>query len=187
MPTLFWGNYITSRQSCIVGSGGVADEASPGPRSVRHGRFGHCKNRSDAVGVADIEQHAFGNDAPHFSRWQVHHEKRLPALDLARIHAFFLKAGEDRAGVIAEVDAQLHEFVRSGHIAHGFDRTDAHVELFEQLGIYERLDCCGHHVVSLPHSPAQAPIGAWQTPDGTAKARTYELSFVSQRLHGINP
>ena len=58
---------------------------------------------------------------------------------LLQIRTFFLHPGENRAGVIAKVDAQLYELVRTWYIGYGFNSADAHVNLFEHLNIDEWL------------------------------------------------
>jgi hypothetical protein len=79
---------------------------SAGAGAIRHGRLGHGKNWPHTVGIADVEEHAFGNNASHLARLQVDDEQRLFALYLAGISALLPEAGDDGARVITEIDAQ---------------------------------------------------------------------------------
>src|SRR4051794_25812574 len=77
----------------------------PGATAVRYLSFRNSEHRQQAVSIADVEQHAFGFFAGHFSWAEVDNEQGLPALDF-RFHVapFLFHAGQNDAPVIAEID-----------------------------------------------------------------------------------
>src|SRR4051794_23314343 len=97
------------------------DEASDSscPGCVGNEPFRNAKQRSDAILVANVEEHALRDDALHLPRLKVHDKERLPANDLGSIGTLLLDASDDRTLMIAEVDLQQHKFIRALDIADG--------------------------------------------------------------------
>src|ERR1039458_10217978 len=76
----------------------------PGAGAVGDGDFGSGQHGREAVGEAEIEEHALLDDAAHFARLEIDHEEGLLALDLALVGALLLHGGENDALAIAEAD-----------------------------------------------------------------------------------
>ena len=105
------------------------------------GLFRNCQDRSGTVRIADIEEHAFGNDAAHFPRFQVDHKQRLAAFDLAGIRALLLESGDDLPLVVAEIDAQDNQLVGTRNVFDGPDRAGTDIDLVQHVDSDCRLDC----------------------------------------------
>src|SRR5664279_2038381 len=101
---------------------------SAGARTVRHWGFRYCEDRPHPVGISNVEKHPFRDDAAHGAMSQVHDEQRLLAYDLLWILSLQLQAGDDGAGVIAEVDPKLHQLCRAIDVRHRFDGAYAHID-----------------------------------------------------------
>ena len=91
-------------------------------------RFRHRQRRLHAVGIADIEQHPFRNLAHHFLWLEIDDEQRLLAFDLARIFALLFHSRQNAAAMIAEINCQLKQLVRTGDILDRNDRADANID-----------------------------------------------------------
>jgi hypothetical protein len=116
-----------------------------GAGAIRYGRLGHGEDRPHTIGIADIKQHSFGNNASHFTRLQIDDEQCLFALDLAGIGALLLEAGNDGSRMIAEIDGKRDQFVGAGNICDGLDGADADVELIQNVESDGRFDGSGSH------------------------------------------
>jgi hypothetical protein len=81
-------------------------------------------------------------------------------LDLARVVALLLHAGEDGAAEVAEVDVEADELAGAGHVEHGDDRPDPDVERRDGVDTDLLLDRCCH--MDLRRAAPSAP------PDGTS-------------------
>src|SRR5512136_1314228 len=91
-------------------------EASTGACTVRNWPLRHRQHWREAVGVPEIEEHAFRDLACHSARLEVDHEQRLAALNLLRIRPFLLHARQDGPPVIAKVDDETHQLPGAGHV-----------------------------------------------------------------------
>ena len=99
--------------------GGPPDGDRPAARSQPSrvpsgtGLSGTASTGDEPVGVAHVEEHPLGDLAADTARRQVHHEQRLPPLDLPRDRRAPLQPGHDPAAMIPEVDDQAHQAVRA--------------------------------------------------------------------------
>src|SRR5689334_9946392 len=98
---------------------------STGPSPIGNGTLWNGKHRSDSVGVADIEEHAFRNFAGHFARLEIHDEQSLAAFNFAGIRPLLSDARENGSRMIAEVHRELHQFVRTRNLLHALDGADS--------------------------------------------------------------
>jgi hypothetical protein len=89
---------------------------SPRPGAIGHGLFGDRKHRSDAVLIADIEEHAFGDDPLQPAWLKIDDKQSLLADYLVRIGTFLLDPGYDGALMIAEIDVKLHQMIRTWNV-----------------------------------------------------------------------
>src|SRR5580704_1054983 len=122
--------------SCaLCASEPLAGASAVGNRPLRQGERG-----SNAIGVADIEKHSFGNFSGHLARLEIQHKKGLAGFQFARIIALLPDPGENRPRVIAEIHRELHQLFRTRHFLHAFDRADADVKRFERLDGHQRFD-----------------------------------------------
>ena len=81
-------------------------------RAVGYRALGHGQGGLETVGIAEVEEQAFGKFAGHAARFQVDHEQSLLPFNLARICAFFADAGKNGARVIAKIHDESHQFFR---------------------------------------------------------------------------
>jgi hypothetical protein len=101
----------------------------------------------DAVGEAEVEEHALGDLAHHFARLEVDHEERLDADELFGPRALLLHPRKDRPRVIAEVHRQAQQLVGLRDFLDAFDRADPEVDRREGRERNGRFDRCGCHGV----------------------------------------
>ena len=135
----------------------------PTPRAYHPGPL-RASPPAYPVGESEIEQHALRHDAAHFPRLQIDYEQRLPSVDLLRLGALLLHAGENDALVIAEADAELQQLVGVRHIVHGQNRAHADVELVQHCRRDVRFNGSGNH-----SRPSIARLALW--PDAACKNR----------------
>jgi hypothetical protein len=57
-----------------------------------------------------------------------------------RVGTLLFYPGQDGSGVVAEVDVKPHQLLRFRDVAHSLDRTDSHIDLFEDVERDRRLD-----------------------------------------------
>src|SRR5262249_29517085 len=98
-----------------------------GTSAVRNRTLRDRKDRRYTVSVANIKEHTFGSFAGHFARLQIYYEQGLSPFNFVRIGAFLFDARENRAGVIAEIYGELHQFIRTRDLFYTFDSADANV------------------------------------------------------------
>lgn len=85
-------------------------------------------NRSDAVRITQIKEHAFRDFAGDGPRLQIHNKQRLLAQNFARIFAFLTDTRKNHADVIAKIHGKAHELVGTSYFFDAFDRTDADIK-----------------------------------------------------------
>src|SRR6185369_10848471 len=115
------------------------------PASVRHGMRRYGQSRNQPVRESDIEKHAFGHDAAHASRFEVHHKEPLPSFNLPGIGALLLEPGDDDPLTIAKGHTQGNEFVCARNVVHRLDGPDADINLVQQINRDGRFDGSWFH------------------------------------------
>src|SRR6202022_3374503 len=75
-----------------------------------------------------------GNLARHLSRREVHDKQRLPAFNLLWIWPLLFHADENGARVVAEIDTQPYELLRTRHVLDSENGPDADVVFVEVRG-----------------------------------------------------
>src|ERR1700726_937920 len=98
-----------------------------------------------------------GNLARHLSRREVHDKQRLPAFNLLWIWPLLFHADENGARVVAEIDTQPYELLRTRHVLDSENGPDADVDLVEVRGGDEGFDGRRIHV---PRFAEARSIGA---------------------------
>ncbi len=98
-----------------------------GAGAIWHGGSGYGQYRAEPIGIADVKQHSLGHNTTHLARLQVDDEQGLLALDVERVSAFVLETHHNRARVVAEANAELHQLIGARHVLHRLNPSDADV------------------------------------------------------------
>src|SRR2546428_5100950 len=124
---------------------------STGPGAVRKRSLGDGERGRQAVGIADVEEHALRYVTSHPLRWQIQHEQRLAADELQRIRTLLFHAGENLSCVIAEAHGESHQLFRISDIVDRLDRPQTDVERIDGREVHDRFDGRG---CECRHTPA---------------------------------
>src|SRR3989442_3400321 len=91
---------------------------STGPGAIGKRSFGDGEHGRQAVGIADVEEHALRYVTSHPLRWQIQHEQRLAPDELQGIRTLLFHAGENLSCVIAEAHGEDRKSTRlnSSHV-----------------------------------------------------------------------